>query len=58
MTARRFFFLLTSSLLHTLFFRFFEDQAKAEPAKYLKFFGEFGHFLKEGVCSDQQHQVR
>ena len=37
--------------------RFFEDQAKLHPEQYLKFFQEFGHFLKEGVCSDQQHQV-
>ena len=41
-----------------VFVRFFDEQSRADPAQYRKFFLEFGHFLKEGVCSDQQFQVR
>jgi molecular chaperone HtpG len=34
------------------FLKFLEEEAKSDPDKYIGFFKEFGHFLKEGVVSD------
>jgi TNF receptor-associated protein 1 len=34
------------------FLKFLEEEAKADADKYVQFFKEFGHFLKEGVVSD------
>lgn len=36
--------------------RYFEEVARREPEKYETFWNEFGHFLKEGVCTDFQHK--
>ena len=36
--------------------RWLEDEARRNPEQYLKFFKEFGVFLKEGVCMDQIHK--
>jgi len=32
--------------------KFLADQAKSERKKFEKWFGEYGHFLKEGICTD------
>jgi HSP90 family molecular chaperone len=37
--------------------RFFKEQSKNEPEKYFEFFGEFGNFLKEGICTDNTNKV-
>jgi molecular chaperone HtpG len=42
---------LTTRLLKSL-----DEEAKADGEKYTKFFGEFGHFLKEGIVSDYTHK--
>ena len=34
------------------FLKFLEEEAKTDADKYVQFFKEFGHFLKEGVVSD------
>jgi TNF receptor-associated protein 1 len=34
------------------FLKFLEEEAKNDAEKYIGFFKEFGHFLKEGVVSD------
>ncbi|HEY5954527.1 MAG TPA: molecular chaperone HtpG [Terrimicrobiaceae bacterium] len=34
------------------FLKFLEEEAKTDAEKYVQFFKEFGHFLKEGVVSD------
>merc|ERR1712028_36545 len=36
--------------------RFFEERMLKEREEYNKFFAEFGHFLKEGVCTDFAHK--
>jgi len=36
--------------------RFLEQKMTKEREEYNKFFAEFGHFLKEGVCTDFQHK--
>ena len=38
------------------FLKFLEDEAKSDADKYVGFFKEFGHFLKEGVVSDFTHR--
>jgi TNF receptor-associated protein 1 len=32
--------------------RWLEEESKKDPKKYIKFFDEFGAFLKEGICTD------
>eukprot|EP01104_Vermistella_antarctica_P006527 TRINITY_DN1722_c0_g1_i1.p1 TRINITY_DN1722_c0_g1~~TRINITY_DN1722_c0_g1_i1.p1 ORF type:complete len:785 (+),score=260.30 TRINITY_DN1722_c0_g1_i1:47-2356(+) len=34
--------------------KFMDQSAKKDAKKYAEFWEEFGHFLKEGVCTDQQ----
>jgi HSP90 family molecular chaperone len=46
-----------SSLLAARLVRFFADQAKREPEKYLKFYDDFGNFLREGACTDYSNQA-
>jgi TNF receptor-associated protein 1 len=41
-----------NSILTKRLLRFLADEAKRDADKYSSFFGEFGHFLKEGVCTD------
>jgi molecular chaperone HtpG len=36
--------------------KWLDEEAKADPEKYDKFFAEHGHCLKEGVASDWQHR--
>jgi molecular chaperone HtpG len=36
--------------------KWLDEEAKADPEKYDKFFTEHGHCLKEGVASDWQHR--
>ena len=36
--------------------KWLDEEAKADPEKYDKFFSEHGHCLKEGVASDWQHR--
>lgn len=38
------------------FLRFLDEQAKAEPEKYEKFWQTFGIFIKEGATSDYEYQ--
>eukprot|EP00474_Spongospora_subterranea_P001626 CRZ02084.1 hypothetical protein [Spongospora subterranea] len=38
--------------------RHLSDMAKQEPARYNEFYEEFGQFLKEGVCSDDQNRTK
>ena len=38
------------------FLKFLEEEAKNDADKYVGFFKEFGHFLKEGVVSDFTHR--
>jgi molecular chaperone HtpG len=38
------------------FLKFLDDEAKADPEKYARFFREHGHCLKEGVATDWQHR--
>lgn len=44
------------SLLTRRFLRFLDAEAKRDPAKYAKFFKEFGLYIKEGICTDQAFQ--
>ena len=32
--------------------KYLEDEAKTNPEKYMKWYDEFGNFLKEGVCTE------
>jgi len=41
-----------SSVLSRRVVRFLAENAKKDPAEYLKFFAEFGQFIKEGVYTD------
>jgi len=36
--------------------RFLSDKAKRDTEKYMEFYKEFGNFLREGACSDQENQ--
>jgi molecular chaperone HtpG len=36
--------------------KWLDEEAKADPAKYDKFFAEHGHCLKEGVANDWSHR--
>jgi HSP90 family molecular chaperone len=36
------------------FIKFLEKNAKDDAAQYRTFFDEFGHFLKEGICTDYE----
>ena len=36
--------------------KWLDEEAKADPTKYDKFFAEHGHCLKEGVANDWQHR--
>ena len=36
--------------------RWLEDEAKADPDKYAKFFEQHGHALKEGIATDWTHR--
>jgi len=38
------------------FLKMLEEEAKADADKYLGFYKEFGHFLKEGIVSDFAHR--
>lgn len=33
-----------------------DDEAKRDPEKYKSWYNEFGHFLKEGVTTDQENR--
>jgi len=37
---------------------FLKRQSSKDPAKYLKWYNEFGGFIKEGVCTDYQNRSR
>ena len=39
------------------FIKFLDEEAKADPEKYAKFFAEHGHCLKEGVAMDYEHRT-
>jgi molecular chaperone HtpG len=39
------------------FLKFLDEEAKAEPETYAKFFAEHGHCLKEGVATDYEHRA-
>jgi hypothetical protein len=39
------------------FLKFLDKQAKSDGDKYLEFFKEFSRFLKEGICTDQDHKA-
>lgn len=34
--------------------KFFEDKAKEDETKYLKFYNEYSQFLKQGICTDMK----
>jgi molecular chaperone HtpG len=38
------------------FLRFLDDEAKNRPEGYDEFYGEFGHFIKEGAALDYTHK--
>ena len=38
------------------FLKFLDEEAKADPEKFARFFREHGHCLKEGVTTDWQHR--
>ncbi len=38
------------------FIKFLDEEAKADPEKYAKFFAEHGPCLKEGVATDYEHR--
>jgi len=46
-----------NSILTKRVIKFIEGEAKKDPAKYIKWLGEFGSFLKEGVCTDFTHKA-
>jgi molecular chaperone HtpG len=39
------------------FIKFLDEEAKADPEKYAKFFAEHGHCLKEGAAMDYEHRA-
>lgn len=41
-----------NSVLTKRILKFLEEEAKKDPEAYLKWWGEFGNFLKEGLCTD------
>ena len=41
-----------STVLSKRVVKFLQENAKKEPAEYLKFYEEFGQFIKEGVYTD------
>jgi TNF receptor-associated protein 1 len=45
-----------NKVLTTRLLKFLDEEAKSDAEKYGKFFGEFGHFLKEGIVSDYTHK--
>ena len=47
-----------SDLLTKKFLREISDMAEKEPETYLKFWNEFGEFIKEGIISDQVRQKK
>ena len=48
-----------SDVMTTKVIKWLQSEAKKDPAKYTKFFQDFGPFLKEGVCvAEPKHQVR
>jgi HSP90 family molecular chaperone len=44
-------------VLTTRILKWFDENAKKDPAEYDKFFREFGTFLKEGACMDVVHKA-
>lgn len=38
--------------------RFLLDQSKKEPEKYLKFFEDYGLFMREGIVTTQEQDVK
>ena len=45
-----------NKVLTTRFLKFLDEEATGDPEKYVGFFKEFGHFLKEGIVSDYTHK--
>jgi len=45
-----------NKVLTSRFLKFLEEEAKADPEKYDRFFTEHGHCLKEGVALDYEHR--
>lgn len=45
-----------NSVLTKKLIKFLADISKSNPEKYLKFWAEFGNFIREGVCSDFNHK--
>lgn len=45
-----------NSVLTKKMIKFLADTSKSDTAKYMKFWAEFGNFIKEGVCSDFNHK--
>lgn len=64
----KFFFLLLISffsdrrklrdVLQQRVIRFLLDQSKKEPEKYAKFFEDYGLFMREGIITNQEQDVR
>lgn len=38
--------------------RFLLDQSKKEPEKYAKFFEDYGLFMREGIVTTQEQDVK
>lgn len=45
-----------NKVLSGRFLKFLEDESKNDADKYIGFFKEFGHFIKEGIVSDYTHR--
>lgn len=45
-----------NKVLTSRFLKFLEDEAKDNAEKYIGFFKEFGHFIKEGIATDFTHR--
>lgn len=45
-----------NKVLTSRFLKMLEDEAKSDADKYLGFYKEFGHFLKEGIVADFAHR--
>ena len=38
--------------------KFFMERAKKDPAKYLKFYEDYGLFIREGIVTTPEQDVR
>lgn len=46
------------SVLQQRLLKFFLDQSKKDPQKYAKFFEDFGLFLREGIVTTAEQEVK